>query len=1172
MENEGFVHLHLHSEYSLLDGACRIKDIPERVKECGQGAVALTDHGNMYGAVAFYRACKAAGIKPIIGCEVYVAPKSRFDKTNLNSEGAYNHLVLLCKDSTGYQNLIYLVSKGYTEGFFSKPRIDVELLSSHSEGLIALSACLAGRLPRLLLSGQYEEAKAHALEMKAIFGEDYFIEIQNHGIGEQLEVLPSLIRLSEECNIGLVATNDVHYLRRRDAYSQKVLMCVQMNATVDDDVKTGFETDEFYLKNTAEMTALFGKYEGAIENTVKIADKCNFDFDFDHLYLPSYKTPDGSDPHDYLTRLAFEGLDKKISEGHIDFKNGGHSEQEYRERIEYELSVILSMGYSEYFLIVADYIGFAKSKNIPVGPGRGSGAGSLVAYLVGITGIDSIKYDLLFERFLNPERISMPDIDVDFCYNRRGEVIDYVSEKYGKDYVSQIITFGTLAARAAVRDVGRALGMPYQEVDAVAKLIPHELNITLESALRLPELKALYNSSDKIKQLINTAMDIEGMPRNVSIHAAGIVITDKPIWSYVPLAQSNGVVVTQYDMDTVASLGLLKFDFLALRYLTIIEDACHQIREIEPGFDIENIPIDDSDTYSLISKGQTKGIFQLESGGMRNMLQNLCPESLEDIIAAIALYRPGPMDSIPKYIECRHNPEKVEYKLPCLENILRSTYGCVVYQEQVMSICREVAGYSYGHADVVRRAMSKKKASVLAAEKESFVSGAVERGIDKNAASELFEDMASFANYAFNKSHAAAYAMISYRTAFLKAHYPKQYLAALLNSVLDRPTKIAEYISDCGKLGIRVLPPNINESEMHFHVSGKDIRFGLLALKNIGEPYARAIIRERGHRPFKSFDDFAERMSSADMNRRQVETLIKAGTFDDLGIYRSRLMVSFETILDAMQNKKRNNIEGQLDMFSAADPSVAPAFEYPDIPEYSMKELLLLERECSGLYFSGHLLDGFSEHIENLNVMSIKDIVGGEEEFVEDNSNTVKDKQWVKISGIVTSITRKATKNGGMMAFFNISDRFAEIECVAFGKQFAEFGQYIREDEALFVAGNISLREDEKPKILLSKLEPLIENSAYERRITKDEGVQTSDTKSTEASGRKKVFLRVPDFECDRYLKALNLVEIFEGNDRVVFYDSSRSEYSNYQGGFGLTPFLLSELRRLLGDENVVIK
>ncbi len=1169
-----FVHLHLHSEYSLLDGASRIKDIPERVKECSQSAVAITDHGNMYGAVAFYRACKAAGIKPIIGSEVYVAPRSRFEKANSATEGAYNHLVLLCKNDVGYQNLIYLVSKGFTEGFFSKPRIDMELLREHSEGLVALSACLAGRIPRLLLSGFYDEAKKHALEMKEIFGEDYYIEIQDHGISEQKEILPSLVSLAEECGIGLVATNDVHYLRKRDAYAQKVLMCVQMNATVDDDVNTGFETDEFYLKSTEEMETLFGEYEGAIENTVKIAEKCNFDFDFDHLYLPAFKTPDGSEPSAYLSALAEEGLRKKSEKGLIVFDEE-HDENEYRERMEYELLVIDSMGYSEYFLIVADYINFAKNKKIPVGPGRGSGAGSLVAYLIGITDVDSIKFDLLFERFLNPERVSMPDIDVDFCYNRRDEVIEYVAEKYGRDHVSQIITFGTLAARAAVRDVGRALGMPYSEVDSIAKLIPHALGITLPVAMKLPELKKLYDESPNVRRLIDTALAIEGMPRNVSIHAAGIVITDKPIWSYVPLAQSNGAVVTQYDMDTVASLGLLKFDFLALRYLTIIEDACRQIRESEPEFDIEKIPFDDKETFELISKGQTKGVFQLESGGMRVTLQNLRPDSLDDVIAAIALYRPGPMESIPRYIECRHNPEKVKYKLPQLEGILRSTYGCVVYQEQVMSICREIAGYSYGHADIVRRAMSKKKASVIAAEKESFISGAVSKGIDKNDASELFEELTSFANYAFNKSHAAAYGVISYRTAYLKAHYPREYLAALLTSVLGSPEKVAEYIVDCGKLGINVLPPDINESQMNFHVSGKNIRFGLLALKNLGVPFVDAIVRERLAGDFKGFEDFAERMSGQNLNRRGVEMLIKAGTFDNFGVNRRCLMISFEEILDKIQNKNRMNISGQLDMFSAVSDVGSVSYVYPDIQEYSMRELLLLERESSGMYFSGHLLDGFSKHIDDISPNSMEEIaaLGNDEEDRSENAD-YRDRQPVCLCGIVTSVTRKTTKNGDTMAFFTLSNKYSELECIVFAKQFTLLAPYVTEDEALSVSGNLSIREEEKPKVIVSSLERLVENSRYVKRAESpksDSCAEMPKNESRQASS-KKLFLRVPNLLGEEYKKAANLIDIFEGDVQTVFYDSSNAKYQTYPTGAFADDFLLSQLKKILGEENVVFK
>lgn len=1174
MANE-FVHLHLHSEYSLLDGACRISDIPARVKECGGNAVALTDHGNMYGAVAFYKACKKEGIKPIIGCEVYVAPRSRLEKGNMRSEAAYDHLVLLCKNDTGYRNLIYLVSKGFTEGFFSKPRIDMELISEHCDGLVALSACLAGKIPRLLSGGQYESAKKYALEMKSLFGEDFYIELQNHGISEQIAILPELVRLANECSIPLVATNDVHYLRRSDAPIQKVLMCVQMNTTVDEEKGIGFETNEFYLKNADEMRALFGKYEGAIENTVKIAEKCSFDFDFDHLYLPTFRTPDGSAPRDYLSRLAEKGLRDKIRSGLIVPGKNGHSEEEYRERMRYELSVIDSMGYSEYFLIVSDYVNYAKSRKIPVGPGRGSGAGSLVAYLIGITGVDSIQFDLLFERFLNPERVSMPDIDVDFCYNRRDEVIKYVTDKYGKDYISQIITFGTLAARAAVRDVGRALGMSYSEVDEIAKLIPHELDIKLSDALERPELKAIYESSEKAKRLLDTAMAIEGMPRNVSVHAAGVVITDKPIWSYVPLAASKDAVVTQYDMDTLASLGLLKFDFLAIRYLTIMDDAVKQIREGEPDFDLEKVPFDDTATFELVSKGQTRGVFQLESAGMRAVLMQLAPDCLDDIIAAVALYRPGPMDSIPKYIECRHEPEKVSYKLPCLEPILRSTYGCVVYQEQVMSICREVAGFTYGHADVVRRAMSKKKAKVLAAEKESFVSGAVARGISEKDASELFEDMSSFANYAFNKSHAAAYGIISYRTAYLKAHYPKEYFSALLTSVLGSPAKIAEYIGECGKNGIVVLPPDINESNMNFHVSGKNIRFGLLALKNVGRQFVKAILDERKSRPFRSFDDFAERMSGSELNRRQVETLIKAGTFDNLGVCRRSLLASFENILDTIQNKSRTNLDGQLDMFSI--PSAAessPAFVYPELPEFSMRELLMLEREASGMYFSGHLLDGFSKHTEALGVIPIAELVqndDGEDDSIGEE-RTVKDRQKVKIAGIITSVTRKTTKNGEAMAFFTLSDRFAEIECIVFARQYGEMAAFVRTDEAVCVIGALSLRDDEKPKVIVSEICRLIENALYRAETDVPQNKEKSGSAATDSPKPHRLFLRVPSLDSDAFRKAENLAEIFDGTTQTVFYDVSNGKYASYRHGVAISDFLISEFRAVLGEENVVYK
>ncbi|MBR2352931.1 MAG: DNA polymerase III subunit alpha, partial [Clostridia bacterium] len=760
----GFVHLHLHSEYSLLDGACRIREIPKRAAECGHTAVALTDHGVMYGAVAFWRACHEAGIKPIIGCEVYVAPKSRFDKSGGEK---YSHLVLLCENEIGYQNLIHMVSKSFTEGFYSKPRIDLELLRQHSEGLICLSGCLAGRIPTLLLMGDYQGAVTYARTLSEIFGKDrFYIELQNHGMSEQTEVLPELVRLARECNLPMVATNDCHYLRRENAQTQALLLCIQTNTVITDGRPIGFETDEFYFKNDDEMRMLFGAYEGAIENTQKIADRCHFEFSFGEQKLPSFRVPTGETADSFLRKKTDEGMQRRMRNGSLVIPEG--QESVYRNRIEYELGVISQMGYSDYFLIVQDYVNYARSKSIPVGPGRGSGAGSLVAFLNGITDIDPIRFDLLFERFLNPERVSMPDIDMDFCYNRRDEVIRYMFDHYGEDHVSQIITFATLAARAAVRDVGRAMGMPYAEVDAVAKAIPQELGITLEKALKLSSFKAIYESSEKIKRLVDTAVEIEGMPRQMSIHAAGIVVTDVPVSQYVPLAVSNGTIVTQYDMDTLADLGLLKFDFLALRYLTIIEDACKTIREKDPSFDIEKIPLDDARTYSLIAKGSTLGLFQLESAGMRQTLTELKPQGLEDIIAAIALYRPGPMDSIPKYIHMRHHPEDVQYAHPLLEPILKSTYGCTVYQEQVMSIFRVIAGYTYGHADVVRRAMSKKKGDVLQAERQSFIEGAMRNQVDREIAEQLFDDMASFANYAFNKSHAAAYAVISYRTAYLK--------------------------------------------------------------------------------------------------------------------------------------------------------------------------------------------------------------------------------------------------------------------------------------------------------------------------------------------------------------------------------------------------------------------
>ncbi len=1172
-----FVHLHLHSEYSLLDGACRIEDIPKRVLECGHKAVALTDHGAMYGAVAFFRACKKLGVKPIIGCEVYVATKSRFER-GTSSDGKYHHLVLLCENEIGYRNLIEMVSKGYTEGFYSKPRVDMELLRAHAEGLICLSGCLAGKIPSLLLRGEFQEAVAYARTLSEIFGKDrFYIELQNHGLAEQKQVLPELARLAEQCALPMVATNDCHYLRRENAQTQAILMCIQTNSVITDGRPIGFETDEFYYKNGDEMKALFGKYEGAIENTLRIAERCQFEFEFSEPKLPTFKTPRGKSSAEYLRELTFEGMETRLRNGTLSMTEQQRSV--YLERIEYELGVILQMGYSDYFLIVQDYVGFARKKGIPVGPGRGSGAGSLVAYLTGITDIDPIRFDLLFERFLNPERVSMPDIDVDFCYNQRDEVIGYMFEKYGADHVSQIIAFGTLAARAAIRDVGRALGMAYADVDPVARAVPQEHGVTLTEALKQPPLRTLYEASDTVKKLVNTAIEIEGMPRNITVHAAGLVVTDLPVSRYVPLAVSNDTVVTQFDMDTIADMGLLKFDFLALRYLTIIHDACRTIQEKDPSFDIEKIPLDDKETFDMISDGSTLGVFQLESGGMRQTLMELKPSCADDIIAAIALYRPGPMDSIPQYIHARHNPKKVNYAHPLLEPILKSTYGCTVYQEQVMSIFRVIAGYTYGHADIVRRAMSKKKADVLQAERDSFLRGAEQNHVDPETAQKLFDDMASFANYAFNKSHAAAYAVISYRTAYLKKHYTCEYMSALMTSVLGNLTKLAEYIAECSKYGIKVLPPDINESRLYFHPKEGDIVFGLLALKNVGKQFVEAILRERASSPFHDFEDFARRMAPYDINKRMVEALIKAGAFDRLGVYRSQLLASYETLIETIQQKDRNNIAGQLDMFSAIPEaqSISPRFEYPSIPDFTLREKLLLEREASGMYFSGHLIESYELHCKHLEASSISEIMG---------SDSLREKEAVCVAGIVSSVTVKTTRKNEKMAFFTVEDRYGDIECIAFPSQYRRLSHHLRMEAPLFIRGNISARDgdEEAPRILVSEITELMENAQFQRidlstttsEMKKHEGreSQKKETPELTEDGRlpTKLFLRVPNLQCEVYLKAKNLVEIFDGSLSVIFYDSSSATYVPHSTGLGLSDFVLQELVTLLGKENVVMK
>ena len=1147
-----FVHLHLHTEYSLLDGACRIKDIPKAVKARGQSAVAITDHGNMFGVVEFYKACKEEGVKPIIGCEVYLAPSSRFEKARVNNS-SYYHLVLLAKNEVGYKNLSYLVSCGYTEGFYVKPRIDMEILREHSEGLIALSACLAGYIPSAILAGDIAGAKKHLLEMKTIFGEDFYLELQNHGIKEQIDVNEVLIQLARETKTEIVCTNDVHYLNYEDSYVQSVLMAVQMNTTLDKKNDSMFPTNEFYLKSREEMLVAFEGMEEALDNTVKIAEKCSFDFEFGQTKLPRFILPEGVSSREYLKNLAYDGFSRRISNGKIVF-TPEHPKEEYVQRIDYELSVIDTMGYNDYFLIVWDFINFAKSNSIPVGPGRGSGAGSLVAFLLGITDVDSIKFDLLFERFLNIERVSMPDIDTDFCYERRDEVIEYVKRKYGDDHVAQIVTFGTMAAKASIKDVGRVLDIPYNDIDLISKLIPKRMNVTLKEALsEVEEIKTLYNNDNNIKKLFDTAMALEGMPRHASTHAAGVVITDKPIVEYLPLATNGGAAVTQFDMDTVAKLGLLKFDFLALRYLTIISDTEKIIRKTHPEFDIETVPLNDKKTYRFISSGKTDGVFQLESAGMKQVLVKLQPESIEDIIATIALYRPGPMDSIPQYIECRHGRTKISYKTPLVEPILKSTYGCIVYQEQVMQIFSKVAGYSYGRADIVRRAMSKKKADELAREKEVFISGAIANGVSESVATELFNEMESFAKYAFNKSHAAAYAFLSYRTAYLKANFPREYYASLITSVLGLTDKITAYIDECNKIGIRVLPPDINYSDVMFSVENDSIRFGLLAIKNVGRSFISAIVEERNKNgKYESFDDFIYRLKDSDINKRQVESLIKAGAFDSLGKHRAQLYRVYELAIDGAHSISKTTANGQLDitaLMTGEDlANTIPKINYPDVPEFSMKELLLFERDVLGLCFSGHILDSYEKHLSTLKRREISTII---------SDDSIKDRENVSVAGLITSRVVKKTKNDENMAFVKISDSYGEIELIVFPKPFAKYSSELILDNVIYVSGQVSIKDEEPPKIILNSCERVYSNSDFDGR----------------RKSESKLYLKVKSINEPIVTEIIELLKEYSGDTEIIFYDTLTKKYVKASNlSISASADVIFALKAILGDDAVVLK
>lgn len=1153
-----FVHLHLHTEYSLLDGATRISEIADKALSEGQDAVAITDHGVMYGAVEFYNALKKKGVKPIIGCEVYVAPRTRHLKEG-KGDSSGNHLILLCKNKQGYRNLCYMVSLSFTEGFYSRPRVDMELLSKYHDGLIALSGCVAGKIPQLILAGALDEAEAAALELRGIFSDDFYLEIQNHGLDDERKVAYALKQISKKHGISLVATNDVHYLERADAETQATLMCIQTNSSLADGRPLGFETDEFYFKSTAEMRALFSSFDGAIENTVRIADKCNFDFEFDKLHLPDFKSADGKSHRQRLRDDAFSGFDEKIGSGKITFNH--HPKDVYLDRIEYELSVIDKMGFNAYYLIVSDFVRYAKSSDIPVGPGRGSGAGSLVAYLVGITDVDPIKFDLLFERFLNPERVSMPDFDIDFCYTRREEVIDYVKSKYGEDKVAQIVTFGTLAARAAVRDVGRALDMPYSKVDTIAKMISRECP-DIKSAIKIPELNALYTSDPEARRLLDLSIKLEGMPRHASTHAAGVVITERPTYEYVPLSYSGTGVVTQFDMNTDAALGLVKFDFLGLRYLTVIHDAVKAIKESDPDFDISKIPLDDKKTFSLLCDARTDGVFQLESGGMKQVLTKLKPSCLEDIIACVALYRPGPMDSIDTFIARKHGRSEIKYTIPELAPILDTTYGCIVYQEQVMQICRTLAGYSYAKADNVRRAMSKKKADVMQAERAGFLEGCRSNGIEAARGEEIFDSMVSFAEYAFNKSHATAYGIISYRTAYLKAHYPAEYFSALLTSVLDNVNKVREYIVDAHKLGVSVLPPDINSSRHTFSVSDKMIRFGLMAIKNVGGAFASAVIREREKGRFTSFDNFVSRLINSDINKRTLESMIKCGAFDSLGVTRNSLISCYEGIVDSEHEKLRNNISGQMDMFSFSTSSGGGnvGYKYPDLPEFTTRELLMIEKESSGMYFSGHILDGYSEHISRIPHDSISDILSAAAEQGDSTEDNTKyhDKSQVSLVGIINSVKTKVVKNGETMAFITLEDRYAEIEALIFPKLYKRISDQIYSEATVHAVGSISSEEGDSPKIIITSVEPLTEND---------------NKPKSDVNKEKRFYIRAESLHDARLDKLNRLSLLNPGPIKVVIFDKSTGKYSVMNGvNLASTDKVIERLQGIFSAENVVFK
>lgn len=1141
-----FVHLHTHTAYSLLDGEGTIPKLIERAKELGQTAMAITDHGNMYGVIDFYECAKQNGIKPIIGCEVYVAARSRFDKVHdLDSQSC--HLILLAENDVGYHNLMKLVSAGFIEGFYYRPRIDMDILREHNEGIIALSACMSGVLSRQLLSGNYDEAKRRAQEFLDIFGRDrYFIEIQDHGIFEQKKLNRDLISIARELNIDIVATNDIHYTLKRDAEYQDVLMCIQMGKTVDDEDRMKMDCDQLYLKSEEEMTELFSYIPEALENTQKIADRCNVEIEFGKFHLPKFEIPNGLTAYEYLKQLVDRGMRERYP----------NADESVVSRMQYELDTISQMGYVDYFLIVWDFIHYAKSHGIPVGPGRGSAAGSVVAYCLHITDVDPIKYSLIFERFLNPERVSMPDIDIDFCYVRRGEVIDYVNRKYGSDNVAQIVTFGTMAARLAIRDVGRALNIPYGRVDEVAKQVPNELKMTIKKALTVNyKLKELYDSSAEIKKLIDTAIELEGLPRHTSTHAAGVVITSGGIGNFVPLQKNDDVITTQFTMTTIERLGLLKMDFLGLRTLTVIQDAVMHIKQAHGAdVNIENLDMDDAAVYEMISRGETDGVFQLESGGMKQFMKELKPTSIEDIIAGISLYRPGPMDSIPMYVANKNNPSMVKYKHPMLEHILNMTYGCIVYQEQVMQIVRELGGYSLGRADLVRRAMSKKKADVMQKERQNFiygtdeggvhVDGAVARGIDEKTAASIFDEMMDFASYAFNKSHAAAYAVVAYRTAWLKCHYPVEFFAALLTSFIDNASKISKYIEVVKRLGIEMLPPSINKSGKDFSVDNGCLRFGLAAVKNVGGVVVDEIAAERETGgDFIGLTDFCKRMVSRKMNKRVVESLIKCGAFDEFGLKRAQLFRAYERVMDDAQYAAKNTMPGQLDMFSMmSGEAERNADNFEDCREFPETELLAMEKESIGMYVSGHPLDSKAAAVRAASTASISDIIENEDKRFNIGSQ-------VTVSGIITKVRNQLTKKGDMMRYVEFEDLTASMEVIIFPGQLRRFADIAVEGSIVTISGNLDISDDAPPKLRLEDMRMLDETARKRARLYLR--LDSTDT----------VVLN----EVKRILKAesgdVSVVIKYSDNGQVVAAPKSMMVKRNDER--------TEILKKLLGDENV---